>query len=149
MERNQYLDQLEEQEQQNRLQQSDLILCQNIENLQFTHKRENDMSYMLPMSRPLNNQIRDVKQEHTMWTQTFGTRVATCTDATLTRGGNNPIPAPRNNLCAGYECFAPAYTKNFMMVPCKENTFKNYLVEDHKKICTTSHQLFNNMTKRV
>lgn len=149
MERNQYLDQLEETDMLDRMQQSDDVLCHNIQNLQFAHKRENDVAYMLHLSKPLNNQIRDVKSEYNLWTQTFATRVATCTDDIVTRGGNNKIPPVQNNLCSGYECFTKPYTSEYMMLPCKQNTFKNYLVHDDKKICTSTHQLFNNMTKRV
>ena len=130
-----------------RLQQSDNVLCNNIENLQFTHKRENDRSYMYKLSRSMPNKLRNVDEEYQMWTQSFKTRVANCTDDILKRGGNDVIPSL--SLCAGYECFKPCYTQEYQMVPCKNNSFQNYLVNDDMKVCTLSHQLFNNVTKRV
>ena len=130
-----------------RLLQSDTLLCNNIENLQFSHKRENDLSYMYNLSRTMPNRIRNVSEEYQMWTQSLKTRVAGCSADVMKRGGNDVIP----NLtqCGGYECFKPCYTGEYQMVPCKNNTFKNHLVNDDTKVCTTSHQLFNNVTKRV
>ncbi len=131
-----------------RLQQSDTILCNNIENLQFSHKRENDLAYMYKLSRSMPNRIRNVTEEYQMWTQSFKTRVANCSEDILKRGGNDVIP----NLtqCAGYECLLkPCYTHEYQIEPCKNNSFKNYLVNDDLKVCTLSHQLFNNVTKRV
>lgn len=130
-----------------RLQQSDTVLCNNIENLQFAHKRENDLSYMYRLSRSMPNKIRNVSDEYQMWTQTFKTRVADCTDGILNRGGNDV--KPNLTQCVGYECFKSPYTNEYQMVPCKNNTFKNYLVNDDMKVCTLSHQLFNNITRRV
>lgn len=130
-----------------RLQQSDILLCNNIENLQFSHKRENDMSYMYNLSRTMPNKIRNVTEEYQMWTQSLKTRVADCTNDIIKRGGNNVVPSLTQ--CGGYECFKPCYTQTFQTIPCKNNTFKNYLVNDNEKICTLSHQLFNNVTKRV
>lgn len=130
-----------------RLQQSDIILCNNIENLQFSHKRENDLSYMYKLSQTMPNKIRNVAHEYQMWTQSFKTRVADCTNDILKRGGNNVVPSLTQ--CAGYECFKPCYAKEFQTIPCKNNTFRNHLVNDDNKVCTLSHQLFNNVTKRV
>lgn len=149
MERTKYLDQMEEEDIMRRMQQSDDMQCNNIEYLQFSHKRENELMFMAPLSKPLNNQIRNVTSEYDMWTQTFTSRVPTCTEAIAFRGGNNRIPIAPNKLCAGFSCFGDAYTQEYVVVPCKKNTFKNYVVEDDKKICSSSHQLFNNMTKRV
>lgn len=130
-----------------RLQQSDTLLCGNIENLQFSHKRDNDLSYMYNLSRSMPNRIRNVGEEYQMWTQSFKTRVADCTDDILKRGGNDVIP--NLSQCGGYECFKPSYTNEYQIVPCKNNSFRNYLVNDLEKVCTSSHQLFNNITKRV
>lgn len=130
-----------------RLHQSDTLLCNNIENLQFSHKRENDLSYMYSLSRTMPNRIRNVGDEYQMWTQSFRTRVADCTDDILKRGGNNIVPPL--SQCAGYECFKACHTKEFQTIPCKNNSHRNYLVNDSQKVCALSHQLFNNLTKRV
>jgi hypothetical protein len=138
---------LDTQEIEARLQMSDFILCKNIQNLQFQHKRENDVPFMDLLSRPLPSKIRNVEEEYQMWTQTFATRIPQCNESIASRGGNN-VAKPYKAPC-GYECFSPELMKEWVIEPCKKNTFQNYLVQDDKKICSKSHQLFNNVTKRV
>lgn len=124
-------------EQKQRLQESDHMLCTNIESLQFKHKYESDVPFMQLLSKPIPNCIRDVTQEHTMWTQTFKTRTPGCSlDLIMTRGGNASGMKQKTQ-------------SEFLMPPCWTNTFQNYLVEDDKKVCSKSHQLFNNLTRRV
>jgi hypothetical protein len=144
---NKQLLEIEMQEMMNRMQQSDNITCHNVENLQFAHKRENDMAFMQAFAKPLPNNIRNVTSEYDLWTQSFQTRVATCDKDIIKRGGNNVVPSL--NMCGGYECFKPCYTKEYRIIPCRENTYRNYLIADEEKACSISHQLFNNMTKRV
>lgn len=130
------------------LKQSDYILCKNIQDLQFKHKRENDVKFMSLLSKPLPCCIRDVNEEYKIWTDTFKTRTPNCSEIIATRGGNNKKSGV-DKQCGGYECYQGKYNNNFLLLPCKENTFQNYLVEDNEKICSVSHQMFNNMTKRV
>jgi hypothetical protein len=130
-----------------RMNQSDAIVCTNIERLHFSHKRENDVPFMQLLSQPLPNKIRNVGSEYEMFTQTFGTRLANCSQDILRRGGNNVVP--NLSMCGGYECFQPNFTREYQMIPCKQNSFQNYLIGDEEKVCSSSHQLFNNITKRL
>ena len=121
---------------------SDAILCNNIEFLQFKHKKETDLNFMnsFKVSTPCG--IRDVSKEYKLWTETFGTKVATCDEIIMTRGGNNHgyngdfQPDVNNKAC------------EYLMNPCQKNTFRNHLVEDTEKVCSLRHQMFNNNTKR-
>lgn len=120
---------------------SDAMLCRNIEYLQFQHKRQTDQNMMGAFYPSVPCGIRDVSREYKLWTETFGTKVATCDETIMTRGGNNH----------GYYRYNPDVTnKNceFLLDPCPKNTFKNYLIQDHEKICSLRHQTFNNVTKR-
>jgi hypothetical protein len=137
----------EMQEIESRLQQSDYILCKNIQSLHFVHKKESDGPFMDLLSRPLPSKIRNVVEEHKMWTQTYQTRVPQCNELIASRGGNNVSKS--YSAYGGYECFSPQLMNDWIMEPCKKNTFQNYLVQDNDKICSKSHQLFNNVTKRV
>lgn len=124
------------------LQQSDAMLCRNVENLQFKHKRETDVSLMNTFRPAVPCRIRDVQQEYKLWTETFGTRPATCDEMIMTRGGNN------HGYHGGFNPELKNKNCEFLMDPCSQNTFKNHLVEDDVKTCTLRHQMFNNITKR-
>jgi hypothetical protein len=139
----------EEQEAHNRMLQSDMMLCTNIENLHFRHKYETDVPYMHLLSKPIPCCIRNVKEEYKLLTENYGTRKATCDESVLTRGGNNKPMSIYKNTKVGYDYFNTPLNSELLMIPCKNNTFQNYLVQDNKKICSVSHQLFNNITKRV
>lgn len=133
---------------ESRIEQSDYILCKNIQNLHFKHKRESDLPYMSLLSKPLPCCIRDVSEEYQMWTDSYATRNPYCNESIVTRGGNNK-KGGKTQVCRGYECLKGPYSHNFLLTPCTQNTFQNYLVEDNNKICSVNHQLFNNMTRRI
>lgn len=129
---------------------SDAMLCTNIESLHFRHKAETERQFMYPLSRPIPCCIRNIEHETKMFTDTFGTRTAKCTRGVVTRGGNHPKTLkPYNSTYVGYDYFDSPLCGDLMMIPCKQNTFQNYQVGDAYKTCSASHQLFNNMTKRV
>lgn len=120
-----------------RLNQSDAILCHNLEHLHFLSKRENDMFIMSTMNRSLPMEVRDVAEEYDMWTQTYGTRTASCPPGFDNRFGNATKRAPTGvwniepsiPLCGGYDCLAPAFNQ----APIEQNVTK---------------KLFDNQTKR-
>lgn len=124
------------------IQQSDAILCGNIEYLQFKHKKETDLTLMKSFRPAVPCGIRDVRQEYKLWTETFGTKMATCDEAIMTRGGNN------HGYYHGYNPNVQNKNCELLLDPCEQNTFKNYLVSDDKKTCSLRHQTFNNITKR-
>lgn len=119
-----------------RMQQSDAVLCNHLEFLHFSSKRDNDLFFMSSMERALPMQVRDVSEEYKMWTQTFGTRTPTCTEGLRTRFGNHKKQPssvwniePSIPLCGGYECLSPTFNTTH--------------------VSKTTKKLFNNMTKRV
>jgi hypothetical protein len=122
--------------------QSDNILCRNIEYLQFQHKKETDIQLMHSFKPAVPCGIRDVVRESKLWTDTFGTKIATCDEVIMTRGGNN------HGYIKGFNPDVKNKTCEFLLDPCPQNTFKNYLVSDDKKTCSLKHQTFNNITKR-
>jgi hypothetical protein len=101
-----------------RMQQSDSVLCTNLEFLHFSTKRENDLFQMSSMNLPLPMKVRDVEEEYKMWTQTYGTRTRTCPKGIQDRFGNNKKAntsvwniEPSIPLCGGYECLSPAFNE--------------------------------------
>lgn len=141
---------LEEIEAAERMLQSDTMICTNVESLHFKHKAETDRLFMHPLNRPIPCCIRDIGKESKMFTDTFGTRTSKCTPGVMTRGNNHPKTAkPYDSTLVGYDYFDSPLCGDLMMIPCKQNTFRNHLVADHLKTCSASHQLFNNLTKRV
>lgn len=122
-----------------RMQQSDAILCNHLENLHFSAKKENDMFLMSSMRRALPMEVRNVNTEYAMWTQTYGTRTPSCPPLIATRGGN--ASGKKNGvqgvlhiesgipLCGGYECLTAQFNDTSMQHDTK--------------------RFFDNMTKRV
>jgi hypothetical protein len=132
-----------------RMQQSDLIICNNLEKLHYDTKKENDNTFMQNFNKPIPNTIRDVSQEYEMWTETYATRNPYCGSLIVTRAGNNNgLTSKVTPLCAGYECFMPVHISDYLVTPSKTNTYQNYIIDNGE--CTSTHhiQLFNNMTKR-
>ncbi len=119
---NQLIEQ-EQQEMLQRMQQSDNIICTNVQRLQFTHKKDSDQAYMAWLSRSMPNKIRDVSAEDVMWKQTYSFNAATCTPDILKRGGNGVAPPQAN---------------------------KAYGISQHdKRIAAQDLKLYNNLTRRV
>lgn len=127
---------------------SDEFLCHHVQNLQFKHKSENDKAFMHAFPWSLPHVVRDVECEFKLLTEAYGTRRATCDEAIKTRGNNFTKPLTSGKGCVGYECFDKKYSCDFLLDPCKRTNTKTHLVQDDTKICSASHQLFNNVTKR-
>jgi hypothetical protein len=115
-----------------RMQQSDALLCTNLEFLHFSAKRENDIFQMSAMNRPLPMEVRDVSEEYKMWTQTYGTRTPTCPKGIKERFGNNQKTnssvwniEPSIPLCGGYECLVPAFNNTSMKQEPTKKMFDN------------------------
>lgn len=113
-----------------RMQQSDNLVCTNVQSLHFTHKQNSDQKYMATLSKPLPNQIRNVATEYIMWTQTFTDRIPTCTQGIIKRGGNGEVYASRPVL--GVQSYQG-----------------HPLIFKEKSEYLNVHQPFDNMTRRV
>jgi hypothetical protein len=60
---------------------------------------------------------------------------------------------PSSRIADGVSCtprkLAPfKCTDDFLLVPCRKNTYQNYMVYDDEKMCSKSHQILNNLTRR-
>jgi hypothetical protein len=57
------------------------------------------------------------------------------------RLADNVSCTPRES--APFKC-----TDDLLLVPSRKNTYQNYIICDNNKICSKSHQILNNMTRR-
>jgi hypothetical protein len=120
----------EMQEMMERMHQSDSVVCTNVQNLHSTHMYHSDQKYMAGLTMPIANQIRNVATEHTLWTQTFTDRFATCTQGIIKRGGNGEM-SPVKPLVG---------TNSYNTHP---------LILKEKNCYLDVHLPFDNMTRRV
>ena len=72
-----------------------------------------------------------------------------CVLLAKTRGGN-----AKDNNCTlddrsyiGYDNFNSYSLQEYLLVPCKQSTYRNEHTCDITKCCSAKHQLFNNITK--
>lgn len=127
------------------LQYSDQILCNNSAFLHYTDARLNDSLFIQQMSRTNPACIRAIDKETSLFLDGRNQRVAKCDYNITSRGGNargcdTTQPCPK--MWTNYNF------QEFLIVPCPKNTYRNYLVQDKEKVCTKSHQVLNNWTKR-
>lgn len=120
----------ETQEMMLRMNQSDTLLCNNINHLHIGHQQNSQQGYISIMSKPLAYHIRNVADEYTMWTNTYTDRVRTCTPDILKRGGNGVVPVLQQRL--GNECLQT-----------------HPLIYKEKSCYISKHQPFDNMTRRI
>lgn len=126
------------------LQKSDTILCNNHAYLIYKDRQFNDRQFLTQITQTKPECIRDIEKESKMFI-VENSKKAECSDMLNTRGGNaNNCELPKN--CPNYD--SSYYLNNFLLVPCKKPTYKNYLVYDDKKQCSARHQILNNVTKR-
>jgi hypothetical protein len=93
----------------------------------------------LPAKQPVDVESR-------LWKKEKG---AMCGDIMNTRAGNAKECRPLDNM-AGYDNINSVPSMNeYLMVPCRVNTFRNHLECDQNKCCSVRHQLFMNHTKRI
>jgi hypothetical protein len=77
-------------------------------------------------------EVRDVAEEHKMWTQTYATRTPTCPVGIKNRFGNNKRTnssvwniEPSIPLCGGYECLSPTFNDTSMKQEGTKRMFDN------------------------
>lgn len=125
--------------------QSDDMLCTNKEYLLYKDFKENNQLFLQHMNRTFPCGFIDREKESQMWTDTYKTRVASCIENTLTRGGNATTNLAESYCPKKYDAFE---LQEFMMVPCRKPTHKNYIAEGNDRYCSKRHQIFGNQTKR-
>jgi hypothetical protein len=125
----------------------DIMMCNTKANMTFQHKKENDNIFFQVMGNTQPTQVRDVGREF-MIQNSRQSRQYICTPSIDTRGGNSVSCAP-GEMYQGYANYNNYAMADYLMTPCKTNTFKNHVSCDEDKCCSVHHQLFNNMTKRT
>lgn len=128
------------------LEKSDAMICNNHMERQCKYNAMNNQAFMQQMSNPQATTLRDINME----TKSFigmDTRVY-CNDLINIRGKNALVPCINKRPCMGYECYTPFHINEYLLIPCKENTYRNHLVCDDDKCCSLRHQMFMNVTKR-
>ncbi len=127
--------------------QSDSVQCNNHAYSVFKHKQENDSIFINNMTKVLPHCVRPIDDESKLWAGSQSTRIYTCTQDMMIRGGNAPnIPPPC--LKAGYKTWPSRHPNDFLLYPCETNTWRNYIDCDASKCCSIHHQMFDNVTKR-
>ncbi len=128
--------------------QSDHISCNTRAYLGWNHTRMNDEIFLRNIRGTGQSRIRDVEEESKLQKEIFKSKEYLCTPMINQRGGNAMPCAGDDRLKQGYNNFTAYHLSEYLMVPCKKNTFRNFVDCDEDRCCSVSHQLFNNMTKR-
>lgn len=126
----------------------DGMICNTKANMTFSHKKDNDNIFYQVMGNTQPTSIRDVQREFSMQTNSLSSRQYVCTPSIDTRGGNSVSCAPRV-MYQGYENYNTYAMADYLLTPCKTNTFKNHISCDDTNCCSVHHQLFNNLTKKI
>jgi hypothetical protein len=109
---------------------SDKMLCTNSAYLHYKDQAYNDAIFMLQMRHGGCVSPCELIERENGLKITQSSRLA-----------DNVSCTPREST--GFKC-----TNEFLLTPCPKNTYQNYMVYDDKKMCSKSHQILNNMTRR-
>jgi len=124
--------------------QSDQMLFVNDAYLKYRDMKQNDILFRQQFSRTNNTCFKNVDVERDIQVKP-SSKIPIIDESFINRGGNAHNNEPK------YECpnpYSPYTLNEYLIVPCPRNTYKNYLIGDAKKICSKSHQILNNWTKR-
>lgn len=134
------------------LKMSDNIVCNNLNYFDFYHRKGNDHAFCWQMQGCMLPGEKAFDKETHLWR---GKKEDDCTIGLFeTRGGNAKAMTCEKSLinieqAAGYDNYNANSLTEYLMVPCRQNTFRNYLNCDDKKCCSIRHQMFMNHTKRI
>lgn len=129
------------------LEYSDSIVCNNRAYLGWKYTKMNDTLAQQRFQGTLPTGIRDIDTESHLWTSTMNPREYVCSPMVTSRGRNDMTCKP-DEFYQGYDNFNGRSLSDYLLIPCKENTFRNHIECDSDKCCSIRHQLFCNMTKR-
>ncbi len=121
---------------------SDHMICNNYAALTFQHKYDNDTIFINQISKGAPRCIRPLDDESRLW---ISQNPRMCDWDTLRMLQNKKENTP---IKAGYDAYPDVNKNDFLMIPCKQNTFKNHIECDDNKCCSVNHQLFENITRR-
>lgn len=131
---------------------SDDIHCNNMRYYNFYSKLKDDRAFCHQMQNCYLPQEKVIDDETKLWRKQKGQDCSI--GYHITRGGNSKTPSCKpvmNKVLgpAGYDNYTSESLSEYLMIPCKQNTFRNHLACDNNKCCSVRHQLFMNQTKRV
>ena len=129
------------------LEQSDDILCNNMKYYDFYAKKKDDLAFCHVMQNCWRPEEKIVDKETKLWQ---GKKEKDCSIGYhITRGGNAKCVEKEYSIKAGYDNYTPESLKDYLLIPCKQNTYRNYIACDDAKCCSIRHQMFMNQTKRI
>lgn len=131
------------------LAKSDTMVCNTRANNIYKQRKENDTLFLQQMNNTQPTRLRDFRAEFDLLSAAMNPRKYTCNDAILSRGANVTSCGLNQDVCVGWDCYnAPYHAGDFLMYPCKDNTWRNHIECDATKCCSIKHQLYMNNTKR-
>jgi hypothetical protein len=128
---------------------SDNMICNTRAHNTYKHARENDGVFLQRMNNTQATSIRDLDLEHRLRIATQDPRKYVCSDAIKTRGLNASRCGDNKPFCQGWSCYTNYHLDEFLLTPCKTNTWRNHIECDEDKCCSVHHQMFMNHTKRI
>lgn len=129
------------------LEKSDVIICNKKANNMYKYRRENDALFLQRFNMNQPTDIRNVNLEAGLFRDSLDPRKYICNEAINSRGGN-AVPCEKGNICSGFKCYSEYHMNDYLLIPCKTNTWNNYVECDNNKCCSVHHQMYDNITKR-
>lgn len=131
------------------LEKSDIMQCNTKANNMYKYRKENDSLFLQRMNNTQPSQLRNFDEEFALFTDSIDPKKYICNEAINSRGGNAVFCAKKGQaLVGGYENYTSYHLNDYLMVPCKQNTWRNHIECDKDKCCSILHQMYDNVTKR-
>lgn len=125
---------------------SDTIVCHTRAQSMYNYRKYNDAIFFQRFANTQPTRSKNFATEYTLHTSE-NPNIYICNDAINSRGGN-AIPCQNARLCPGFKCFTEYHMDEYLLTPCKTNTWKNHVECDNSKCCSVHHQMYDNWTKR-
>lgn len=135
-----------EEDQFERLQNSDSMICNSVAYNAYNWRKQSDLVFYKQMSMPQNSHLMDRCVEDKM--RLGFSRQCEMSTPIFTRGGNSKPQCGNDHFAKGFLNYNNYHLGEYMIVPCPDNTWKNWPVQDDKKSCSKRHQFYMNVTKR-
>lgn len=129
-------------------QQSDAMICNTRANNVYKHALENDALFLQRMNNSMPTRLRDFDREFDMMSASMNPRKYTCTDSIMSRGAN-VTTCNKQTFGVGWDAYTPYHLNDYLLVPCKDNTWVNHIECDDDKCCSVKHQMYMNHTRRI
>lgn len=131
------------------LEASDNMVCNTRAHNLYKHARENDGIFLQRMNNPQPTGLRDIVLDNDLRKKSLNPRLYTCNDWITKRGMNASGCEASKPMCQGWSCYTAYNLNDFLLTPCKTNTWRNHIACDDDKCCSVHHQMYMNMTRRI